>query len=92
MAGVQAHATVLPIAAKAFGEIERGIVRNRRSVYLIGESPCLQQLLNPRELRDRERALQRVVAARVEKDDDGGMPLEEFLEGDRRALVILENG
>ena len=79
MAGVHAHATVLPIAAKTFGKIERGIVGNRRSVYLIGESPCLQQLLNPCELRDRERALQRVVAARVEEDDDGGCPRKNSL-------------
>ena len=92
MAGVHAHASVLPIAAKTFGKIERGIVGNRGGVYLIGESLRLQQLLNPRELRDRERALQRVVAARVEEDDDGGVSSEEFLEGDRRALVILENG
>src|SRR5688572_21546703 len=92
MAVVHAHGTVLPIAAKTFGEIERRVVRNRRSVYLIGESPGFQKLLNSGELRDCERALQWVVAARVEKDNDGGVPSEEFLESDRRALVILENG
>lgn len=79
MVAVHAQATVLPIAAKTFGEIKRGIIRNGCRVYLIRESPCLQQLLNSGELRDRERALQRIVAASVEKDDDGGLPRKNSL-------------
>jgi hypothetical protein len=87
--GVDAQdATVLPIAPKAIGEIERGIVGNRRSIYLSGESACLQQLLNIGELRHGERALQRVIAARVEKHHDGGTPFQKVVEGDLRAVVI----
>ena len=84
------YATGLPVAAQSLGKVERRIVGDRRGVDLVGESPRLQQLLNPRELRDRQRALQRVVAARVEEDDDGGVSAEELVERDRGAVVILE--
>src|SRR2546422_259649 len=90
MTGGQTHAPVQPVAAKALGDVERGIVRDRRSVYLIGDSPCLQRSLNAGEFRHGQRALERVVAARVEENDDGGVTSEKFLEGDRRALVIFE--
>src|SRR5262245_1589713 len=92
MSSVHAQVTVLAINAKTFGEIVRGVVGNRRRVYLITDSPCLQQLLNSCELRDRERALQRIVAARIEKHDNRGMSSEEFLERDRGAVVIFEDG
>ena len=42
MTGVHSHASVLPIDAKTFGQVERGIVGDRRSVYAIGEALCLQ--------------------------------------------------
>jgi hypothetical protein len=91
MVAIHSYVTVFAITAKTFGKIEGGVVRNRRSVYLIADSPHLQQFLNPRELRDRQRALQRIVAARIEKNDNRGISSEEFLEGDRGAVVILEN-
>src|SRR5262245_15929799 len=89
--GVHAHTAVLTVAAKAFREIEGGVVGNRRSLYLTGESPLLKQPLNARELSYRERTLQGIVAACVEEDDDGGPPPEELLESDRVARMILEN-
>jgi hypothetical protein len=54
VASVHAHSTVLPIATQTFGEIELGIVCDGSRVYLIDKSPCFQQLLKPRELRDGE--------------------------------------
>src|SRR3954449_2063084 len=54
-------------------------------------SPVGQNCLNARELRDRQRALLRIVAARVEEYDDGGMSAEELTERDRDAVVILED-
>src|SRR5262245_22561208 len=47
---VHAHATVLPIGAKALGQIERRVVGNCRSVYLFSASLCLEQFLDSGEL------------------------------------------
>ena len=43
MPGVHAHAPVLPVDAKAFGQVEGRIVGDRRGADLVGEAPCLQQ-------------------------------------------------
>jgi len=57
---------------------------------LPGHAPLLA-LLNPGELCDCERALQRVAAARIEKDDDRRTPVKKFFEGDPVTILILEN-
>jgi hypothetical protein len=67
---LETHAPVLSVTANAHRQVKRGIIGNRRGVDLINEALFFQKLLNPGELRDCERALQRVAAARIEKDDD----------------------
>ena len=56
----------------------------------IVEPAFRQHLLHARELRDGERALERVVAARVEEHDDGRVAAEGVVERDGRAVVVLE--
>ena len=81
MARIQSHATVQSIAANAFGEVERRIICDRGRVHL-SVPVSVQQLLNSRKLRDRERALQGVVASGVEKNYDGGVTSKELIERD----------
>src|SRR6476660_64287 len=91
MAGVETHAPVLSVTANAHGQVKRRIIGNRRRVDLIKESLFLQKLLNPGELCDCERALQRVATARIEKDDDRRMPVKKFFEADPITILILKN-
>ena len=53
MTGVHAHATVLPVDAKAIGQVEGRIVGEGRSADATGEAACLEQSLDARELGDR---------------------------------------
>ena len=86
------HAAVLSIDAQALGQIETRIVGDRRGMDTPGQSLRLQQGLHAGKLGHGQRALQRIVAAGIEESDDGRLSREEFLEGDRRAVVILEHG
>src|SRR4029078_10378136 len=91
MAGIEPHAPVLSVTANAHRQVKRGIIGNRRGVDLINEALFFQKLLNPGELRNCERTLQRVAAARIEKDDDRRTSVKKFFEGDPVTILILEN-
>ena len=88
---IHSHATIGAVRAQALVKIKARVVRDRCGVDPICESLRFERLLNPRELRDRQRAFERVVASRVEEHDDGWLSAEELVEPDRVAVLIFQH-